>query len=44
MAYSTLTEYCICELGYGDSSASRRVRAARVIQKIPEVYEMLKAN
>ena len=28
-AYSTMTEYCVCELGYGDSSASRRVRAAR---------------
>jgi hypothetical protein len=41
-AYSTLTEYCVYELGYGDSSASRRVRAARVIHKIPEVYEMLK--
>ena len=41
-AYSTLTEYCIHELGYGDSSASRRVRAARVIRDIPEVYDMLK--
>ena len=41
MAYSTLTEYCIHELGYGDSSASRRVRAARVIQRIPEVYDLL---
>jgi len=43
-AYSTLTEYCVHELGYGDSSASRRVRAARVIRKMPEVYEMLKDN
>jgi hypothetical protein len=43
-AYSTLTDYCVYELGYGDSSASRRVRAARVINKIPEVYEMLKDN
>jgi len=43
-AYSTLTEYCIYELGYGDSSASRRVRAARVINKIPEVYDLLKKN
>jgi hypothetical protein len=41
-AYSTLTEYCIHELGYGDSSASRRVRAARVIKDIPEVYDLLK--
>jgi hypothetical protein len=41
-AYSTLTEYCIHELGYGDSSASRRVRAARVIKDVPEVYDMLK--
>jgi len=43
-AYSTLTEYCVYELGYGDSSASRRVRAARVINKIPEVYDLLKEN
>jgi hypothetical protein len=43
-AYSTLTEYCIHELGYGDSSASRRVRVARVIQKIPEVYDYLVKN
>jgi hypothetical protein len=41
-AYGTLTEYCIHELGYGDSSAGRRVRAARVIAKIPEVYDLLK--
>jgi hypothetical protein len=41
-AYNTLTEYCIHELGYGDSSSSRRVRAARVIKNIPEVYEMLR--
>jgi hypothetical protein len=31
-AYSTLSEYCVYELGYGDSSASRRVRAAPLCQ------------
>jgi hypothetical protein len=41
-AYSTLTEYCVHELGYGDSSASRRVKAARVIKDIPEVYDLTK--
>jgi hypothetical protein len=41
-AYSTLTEYCIHELGYGESSAWRRVRAARVIGKISEVYNLMK--
>ena len=41
-AYSTLTEYCIHELGYGESSAWRRVRASRVIQQVPEVYELMK--
>jgi len=40
-AYSTLTEYCIHELGYGESSASRRVRVARVIRDVPEVYDLL---
>jgi hypothetical protein len=43
-AYSTLSEYCICELGYGESSAWRRVRAARVIQEIPEVYNLIKQD
>ena len=32
LAYSTITEYCIHELGYGESSAWRRVRVARVIK------------
>lgn len=41
LAYSTLTEYCIHELGYGDSSAGRRVRVARLIRKVPEVYDLL---
>ncbi len=43
-AYSTLSEYCICELGYGESSAWRRVRAARVIQEIPDVYDLMKQD
>jgi hypothetical protein len=43
-AYSTLTEYCIQELGYGESSAWRRVRAARVIKDIPEVYDLMKSK
>ena len=43
-AYSTLSEYCIHELGYGESSAWRRVRVARVIKEIPEVYDLLKDN
>jgi len=43
-AFSTLTEYCISELGYGESSAWRRVRAARVIKDIPEVYDLMKSK
>jgi hypothetical protein len=43
-AYSTLTEYCIHELGYGESSAWKRVRAARVIRDVPEVYDLMKSN
>ena len=42
LAYSTLTEYCIHELGYGDSSAGRRVRVARLIRHVPEVYDLLR--
>jgi len=43
-AYSTLVEYCICELGYGESSAWRRVRAAKVINEVPEVYDLMKED
>lgn len=43
-AYSTMTSYCVNELGYGESSASRRVRAARVIRDIPEVYDLLRSK
>jgi hypothetical protein len=43
-AYSTLSEYCITELGYGESSAWRRVRVARVIRNIPEVYDFMIKN
>jgi hypothetical protein len=43
-AYSTLSDYCIYELGYGESSAWRRVRAARVIKEIPEVYDLMKED
>ena len=43
-AYSTLSEYCIHELGYGESSAWRRVRVARVIKDFPEVYDLMKGK
>jgi hypothetical protein len=43
-AYSTMTHYCVNELRYGGSSASRRVRAARVIRDVPEVYELLRSK
>ena len=43
-ACSTMTNYCVHELGYGESSASRRVRAARVIRDVPEVYELLRSR
>jgi hypothetical protein len=41
-AFSSLTEYCIHELGYGESLAWRRVRASSVIQEFPEVYDLMK--
>ena len=41
LAYSTITEYCVQELGYGESSAGRRVRVARLIKRVPEIYNLL---
>ena len=40
--YGSLSEYCVSFLGYGESSAWRRVAAARVIAKYPEVYDLLR--
>jgi hypothetical protein len=42
--YSTLSDYCVCELGYGESSAWRRVRVARVIKDVPQVYDLMKSG
>jgi hypothetical protein len=42
--YSTLTNYCIGEMGYGESSAGRRARIARIIKDMPEVYDLLEKD
>jgi 5-methylcytosine-specific restriction endonuclease McrA len=42
--YGTLSDYCVCELGYGESSAWRRVRVARVIKDVPQVYGLLNSG
>jgi 5-methylcytosine-specific restriction endonuclease McrA len=42
--YSSLSDYCVSHLGYGESSAWRRVCAARVIKAVPEVYHLLKTG
>jgi 5-methylcytosine-specific restriction endonuclease McrA len=40
--YSSLFEYCVSHLGYGESSAWRRVCAARAVGRAPEIYDLLK--
>ena len=42
--YSSLSDYCVSHLGYGESSAWRRVSAARVVKNFPEVYDLLKKD
>jgi 5-methylcytosine-specific restriction endonuclease McrA len=42
LGYSSLFEYCVSHLGYGESSAWRRVSAARAVGKAPEIYDLLK--
>lgn len=39
--YGSLTDYCISHLRYCESSAWRRVCAARVVRDFPEVHDML---
>jgi 5-methylcytosine-specific restriction endonuclease McrA len=40
--YSSLFDYCVSHLGYGESSAWRRVCAARAVGRAPEIYDLLK--
>ena len=40
--YSSLFTYCREALGYSEGASARRVRAARVLEKSPEVYELLR--
>jgi 5-methylcytosine-specific restriction endonuclease McrA len=42
--YGSLVDYCMSHLGYSESSAGRRVRAARVVGTVPEVYDLLKSE
>ncbi|MGE3609795.1 MAG: HNH endonuclease [Bacteriovoracaceae bacterium] len=38
---SSLFDYCVRELGYSEASAHRRIVAARMLSKIPEIGEKL---
>ncbi|MDH4037429.1 MAG: HNH endonuclease [Candidatus Krumholzibacteria bacterium] len=42
--YSSLFDYCRSALKYSESSAVRRVRAARCVRRFPEVFTLLEAN
>jgi 5-methylcytosine-specific restriction endonuclease McrA len=44
MGYASMFEYCTRHLGYSESGANRRIRAARCIRDFPEVCEMLEKN
>ena len=37
LGYSSLFSYCMKELGYSESAASRRIQACRMIQELPQV-------
>lgn len=42
--YSSLFTFCTEYLGYSEGGAARRVRAARCLQRSPQVYEQLKSG
>ena len=42
--YSSLFSFCTEYLGYSEGGAARRVRAARCLQRSPQVYEQLKSG
>jgi len=44
MSYPSLFDYLTREIGYSAASAQRRIDAARLMQKIPEVSEQIKTG
>ena len=44
MAYPSIFEYLIKEIGYSAGSAQRRIDGARLLQRIPEVSSKIKAG
>ncbi|HXV14196.1 MAG TPA: HNH endonuclease signature motif containing protein [Candidatus Krumholzibacteria bacterium] len=42
--YSSMFDYCTSGLGYSEPAAVRRIRTARCIARIPEVYGLLESN
>ena len=44
MGHASLFEYCTRHLGYSESGANRRIRAARCVRDFPDVYDMLEKN
>jgi hypothetical protein len=44
LGYPSLFEYCTWHLGYSNSAAGRRIRAARCIREYPEVLDLLEKN
>ncbi len=44
MAYSSLYDFCLNELGLSESSAGKRIQVCRVIQKFAFVLDLLKNN
>lgn len=44
LKYSSLFDYCVRELGYSESSAQRRIVAARMLAEIPEIEEKIETG
>ncbi len=44
MAYRSLYDFCLKELGLSESSAAKRIQVCRVIQKFSFVLELLESN
>ena len=44
LGHQSLYSYCVSELGYCESSAMRRIAAARCIVKFPDIYPLLESN
>lgn len=44
LGYSSLFSYVVCELGFDESSAARRIKAARLLEVMPQIEQKIETG